>query len=174
MQAAILATDGFEDAELNYPMWRLEEMDVTVTLATPEGEPIEGKHGYRYEGDAPIVDVHADEVHCLVLPGGRSPERLREDAPVAVDVTRRCVEGDAVVAAICHGPQLLASADLLDGRQVACYPGIADDVEHAGATYVDEPVVVDGTIVTSRLPEDLPAFMRETTTKLQRVLAKDV
>lgn len=174
MQAAILATDGFEDAELNYPLWRLQEMDVTVTVATPEGEPIEGKHGYAYDGDAPIVDVHPRQVDCLVLPGGRSPERLRRDAPVAVDVTRKCLGEDTIVAAICHGPQLLMSAGVLDDRQATCYPGIADDLENAGAEFLDQEVVVDGELVTSRVPDDLPAFMRETTTKLERTLAKDV
>jgi protease I len=155
MKALILVADGFEDLELFCPWYRLQEEGIDVTLATPTG-----RHGYAVGADMPIREVNPAEYDLLLIPGGRSPEglRLREEA---VDVARTFVEEDKRIAAICHGPQLLLSAGALNGRRITCSPTIRDDVRAAGATYRDEAVVVDGNILTSRSPDDLPQFCKE-------------
>lgn len=160
MKALILIADGFEDLELHYPWYRLREEGMEVTLASPGGHAVTGKHGYRVEADMPIRELNPSEYDVLLIPGGLAPEtlRLREEA---VDVARTFMEDDRRVAAICHGPQLLISAGALNGRYVTCAPGIRDDVRAAGANYRDEAVVVDGNLMTSRGPDDLPEFCRQ-------------
>jgi protease I len=160
MKALILIADGFEDLELFCPWYRLQEEGVEVTLASPTGHAVTGKHGYVVETDMPIREVNPAEYDLLLIPGGRAPEalRLREEA---VDVTRTFIEEDRRIATICHGPQLLISAGALNGRRVACAPGIRDDVRAAGANYRDEAVVVDGNLLTSRGPDDLPQFCHQ-------------
>ena len=157
MKALILVADGFEDLELFCPWYRLQEEGVDVTLATPTGRTVTGKHGYAVGADMPIREVNPAEYDLLLIPGGRAPEglRLREEA---VDVTRTFVEDDRRIAAICHGPQLLLSAGALNGRRVTCAPTIRDDVRAAGAHYRDEAAIRDGNLLTSRGPDDLPSF----------------
>ena len=160
MKALILLADGFEDLELFCPWYRLQEEGVEVTLASPNGLTVTGKHGYVVETDMPIREANPAEYDLLLIPGGRAPEalRLREEA---VDVTRTFVEDDRRIAAICHGPQLLLSAGALNGRTVTCAPAIRDDVRAAGANYRDEAVVADGNLLTSRGPDDLPQFCHQ-------------
>lgn len=160
MKALVLLADGFEDLELFCPWYRLQEEGVDVTIASPTGRTVTGRHGYAVEADMPIREVNPAEYDLLLIPGGRSPEglRLREEA---VDVTRTFVEDEKRIAAICHGPQLLLSAGALNGRAVTCARTIRDDMRAAGATYRDEAVVVDGNILTSRGPDDLPEFCRQ-------------
>jgi protease I len=110
--------------------------------------------------DITFGDVDAGEYDLLVLPGGKAPETVRLDED-AVNATRRMMEDGKVVAAICHGAQTLISADVLEGRRATCYEGVRDDLKQAGADYADEEVVVDGNLITSRFPPDLPAFSRE-------------
>ena len=166
MKALILVADGFEDLELFCPWYRLQEEGVEVTLASPTGRPVTGKHGYAVEADMPIREVNPAEYDLLLIPGGRSPEalRLREEA---VDVARTFIEEDKPIAAICHGPQLLLSAGALNGRTITCAASIRDDVRAAGATYRDEAVVVDGNVLTSRGPDDLPEFCRQLVALIQ-------
>jgi protease I len=166
MKALILVADGFEDLELFCPWYRLQEEGVDVTLATPTGRPVTGKHGYAVEADMPIREVNPAEYELLLIPGGRSPEglRLREEA---VDVTRTFVEDEKRIAAICHGPQLLLSAGALNGRTITAAATIRDDVKAAGAVYRDEPVVMDGNVLTSRGPDDLPQFCRQLVAMIQ-------
>jgi protease I len=166
MKALILVADGFEDLELFCPWYRLQEEGVDVTLATPTGRPVTGKHGYAVEADMPIREVNPSEYDLLLIPGGRSPEalRLREEA---VDVARTFVEEEKRIAAVCHGPQLLLSAGALNGKTITCAPTIRDDVRAAGATYRDEAVVVDGNLLTSRGPDDLPEFCRQLVALMQ-------
>jgi protease I len=158
MQALILVADGFEDRSLFVPMYRLREEGYLVRLASPHKHAIAGRQGYRVEPDLRVHDVNPGDFDLLVIPDGSAAEklRLREDA---VGLARTMGE-DARVAAIGHGPQLLLSAGLLDGRIVACSPGIRDDVRAAGAAYRDEPAVLDGAILTGRGPDDLPEFCR--------------
>jgi protease I len=160
MKVLILAADGFEDLELFCPWYRLREDGVEVTLASPNGQVITGKHGYSVESDMPIREVNPAEYNLLLIPGGVSPERLRMREE-AVDIARTFMEDDKSVAAICRGPQLLISAGALSGRRVTSAPAIRDDLRAAGASYCDEAIVLDGNLLTGRGPDDLPEFCRQ-------------
>ncbi|MFB6266604.1 MAG: type 1 glutamine amidotransferase domain-containing protein [Halodesulfurarchaeum sp.] len=166
MQALILTADGFEDSEFSYPFYRLQEADWSVDVMTPAGDSVEGKHGYTFDADLDFESHSpgelADEYDLLVLPGGGAPETLRTEAPTAKHIVREFDERGLPIASICHGVQLLISADILEGREVTGYWPLEVDVENAGATYVDEPAVVDDNIVSARYPSDLPAWMAET------------
>ena len=163
MDALIIATDGFEDSELYYPYYRLQENGWAVQVATPGGYEIEGKHGYEFDGDLDLEDRDperfADTFDLVVIPGGSSPETLRTEAPVAAAIVAAFDEVGVPIASICHGAQLLISADVLEGREIAAYWSLEVDVENAGATFVDDEAVVDENLITSRVPGDLPAFM---------------
>ncbi|HEY6873550.1 MAG TPA: type 1 glutamine amidotransferase domain-containing protein [Geobacteraceae bacterium] len=160
MKALIISADNFEDSELLVPYYRLKEEGIEVDMATPAGGTIRGKHGYEVKADRIIADIDPDSYDLLVLPGGKAPETVRRDA-AALAVCRRFFERNKPVAAICHGPQTLISAGLLRGRRATCYRTVADELKEAGALYEDTEVVVDGNLVTSRQPSDLPAFVRE-------------
>lgn len=157
----ILVGPEFEDLELFVPMYRLIEEGCEVVTASPNGGTVVGKHGYSVQ-TIKLSEVNPDEFHALVLPGGRGPERIRASArDEAVRIVKAFVDSGKPVAAICHGPQLLISADRVKGKKVTSYPGIADDIVYAGGLWSNEPVVVDGNIVTSRVPDDIPFMMRE-------------
>jgi protease I len=156
-RVGILVADKFRDEEVFAPFDYLEELGAAVLLVGLERGPVTGKLGGRVEAEKGIAEVRASDFDALILPGGQAPERLRLDARV-LDLVREFDRGEGVLAAICHGPQILISAGLLKGRRATCYVGIRDDVRLAGALYSDEPVVVDGHLVTSRKPEDIPAF----------------
>lgn len=160
MKALILLAEGFEDSEFLYPYYRLQEEDIEVDVAGPEPGTVTGKHGYTAEIEQNFSSVDADSYDLLVLPGGKAPEtvRLNDDA---LTITETILENGKVVGAICHGAQVLISAGVLDGRRATCWQGIRDDLKIAGAAYVDEEVAVDGNLITSRCPSDLPAFSRE-------------
>jgi protease I len=160
MKVLVLAADGFEDLELFCPMFRLQEVDIAVTIASPGGTRISGVHGYVRDSDLPIREANPAEYDLLLIPGGRSPERLRLREE-AVDIARTFMEEDRPVATIGHGPQLLISAGAIAGRRAACAPGIRDDLRAAGANYSDEAVVVDGNLLSARGPEDLATFCRQ-------------
>ncbi|MFW6107171.1 MAG: type 1 glutamine amidotransferase domain-containing protein [bacterium] len=160
MKALILTADGVEDSELLYPYYRLLEEKIDVDIAAPEARTVTGKHGYTVDANMAFADVDAEAYDLLVLPGGKGPETVRLDQN-AVRVARQMLQADKVVAAICHGPQVLVSAGGLEGRRATCWAGIRDDVRAAGADYEDREVVVDQKLITSRCPSDLPAFCRE-------------
>ena len=160
MKALILVADGFEDLTVFVPWYRLREEGADVCLASPQARPLVGEHGYRVEPDAPIHEVNPAEYDVLILPDGSAAERLRLREE-AVDVARTFMQEGERVAAIGHGLQLLISAGSLDNRAVTCSPGIRDDVRAAGAVYRDEAVVLDGTLLTGRGPDDLPAFCHQ-------------
>ncbi len=156
-RVAMVLAKNFEDVEATDPKQYLEDQGAEVTVIGIERGPIEGKKGGTLEADATFADVTPDEFDLLVIPGGGSPENLRiHDS--AVEFTRRFMESGRPVAAICHGPQLLISAKVLRGRRLTCVNKIRDDVINAGAIYVDEPLVEDGNLITSRVPADLPVF----------------
>lgn len=161
MRALIVTGDGFEDSEFTYPKYRLLEADAEVDVATADGGSFESKHGQSFEADLTIGDADPDDYDLLVVPGGRAPENMRLEAPETADVIRAFDEAGKPIASICHGVQLLISADVLGGRRATGYQSLEVDVENAGATFVDE-VTVDGNLVTARTPDDLPAFMAET------------
>jgi protease I len=161
MKALILAADGFEDSELLYPYYRLLEAGIETDLAGPEAGPLTGKHGTTVEAGMKFADTAVVEGYdLLLLPGGKGPETVRLDE-AAVRTTKAMVSSQKLVAAICHGAQVLISAEALGGKRATCWKGIRDDLRAAGAEYADEEVVVDGNLITSRCPRDLPAFCRE-------------
>ncbi|HEX4999109.1 MAG TPA: type 1 glutamine amidotransferase domain-containing protein [Terriglobia bacterium] len=161
-KALILAGDGFEDAELLYPYYRLKEEGFTVDVAGDEsGKLFTGKKGYPIRATRAVQDVRIDDYAVLVVPGGHAPDKWRLDDRF-VQIVRAAFQGDLVVAAICHAAQLLIEADVVKGRRMTCYASVKTDLRNAGAHYEDREVLVDGNLVTSRQPADLPAFMRET------------
>ncbi|MBX6755323.1 type 1 glutamine amidotransferase domain-containing protein [Thermorudis peleae] len=154
---AMIVANNFEDVEATDPKSYLEQHGATVVVIGLNREPITGKKGAVLQPDKTIDEVSVDDFDALVIPGGGSPENLRIDDR-AVAFARQFVESGKLVAAICHGPQLLISAGVLRGRTVTCVNKIRDDVKNAGANYVDQPVVIDGNLITSRVPADLPQF----------------
>lgn len=166
MKALILLADGFEDSEFYYPYYRLLEEGFGVDVAGPANGTVTGKHGYTYDIHMKFRDIDPGRYELLVLPGGKSPETVRLNADAVRAVQTFCNEGKPV-AAICHGAQILISAGVLKGRKATCWKGIADDIKAAGAEYHDQDVVVDQNLITSRCPDDLPAFCREIFTAMK-------
>merc|ERR550534_749946 len=156
----ILVEFNFEDLELTYPRLRFIEDGHTVYLIGPQANfKYKGKHGYPAKSTHCIDDVTHKDLDALVIPGGWAPDYWRRDERF-LKLVRDMVAQKKPVAAICHGPWLLCSADVLKGRKATCFYSIKDDVKNAGATYVDEPVVIDGPVITSRVPDDLPQMCR--------------
>jgi protease I len=160
MKALILSANDFEDSELLVPLYRLREAGYTVDVASLTRDTIRGKHGYEVPVTKLFSEVVPDEYDALILPGGKAPAAIRSDRTVQ-EIARSFVSEGKPVAAICHGPQILVSAGLLKGRRATCYSAVAKELLEIGATYEDSEVVVDGHLVTSREPKDLPAFNRE-------------
>lgn len=154
----MIATDGFEDSELLEPRRILRERGADVTLASLETGQIEGDNGAKVDVDCTVGEVDPGAYDALVLPGGtKNPDKLRMDEKVVATI-RAFADAGKPVAAICHGPWLLIEADLVRGRRVTSWPSIRTDLRNAGGEVVDEEAVTDGNIVTSRKPEDIPAF----------------
>lgn len=153
--------DDYEDLELLYPRLRLIEEGAAVTLAglEPAGNLSTGKHGYPVKSDANVRDVDPDVFDALVIPGGFMPDRLRRDRRV-LDVTRAIHAAGKPLAHICHAGWIPISAGVVRGFRMTSTPGIRDDLVNAGAEWVDQEVVVDRHQITSRRPDDLPAFCR--------------
>ena len=160
MKALIISADNFEDSELLFPFYRLLEENIAVDIASLKTGDIKGKHGYRATANLAVREVDPSAYDLLVLPGGRAPSALRDDADVQ-SIVRGFMDSGRPVAAICHGPQILVSAGVMKGRKATCYRTVAGELKAAGAGYLDREVVVDGNLITSRQPGDLPAFMRE-------------
>jgi protease I len=154
----MIATDGFEDSELLEPRRILRERGADVTLASLENGEIEGDNGATATVDCTVDEIESGDYDALVLPGGtKNPDKLRMNETVVATI-RAFAEAGKPVAAICHGPWLLVEADVVRGRRVTSWPSIRTDLRNAGAEVVDEEAVTDGNIVTSRKPEDIPAF----------------
>jgi len=161
-RVAILATDGFEQSELMEPLQRLKDAGFTVQVVAPQGGQIRGWQGKdwgeRVDVDSVLSEVSPDDFDALVLPGGViNPDSLRTDAE-AVAFVRAFDQAGKPLAAVCHGPWLLAEAGAAKGRTLTSWPSVRTDLRNAGAQWKDAEVVVDGHIITSRKPEDLPAF----------------
>ncbi len=158
--AAVLVEDIYEDIELWYPVYRLREAGAEVVLVGPEsGKTYTSKHGYPATADRAAGDTSAADYDAVIIPGGYAPDRMRCH-PAMVKLVADAVRDDKTVAAICHGGWMLCSANALRGRRVTSFVAIRDDMVHAGAEWVDEQVVCDGNLITSRTPADLPAFLR--------------
>lgn len=158
----IVATDGFEESELFGPLQILGDKGAEVQLASPDLKPIQATvhddPGKTIRPDLTIEDARADDYDALILPGGvRNPDQLRTNK-ATIRLIKAFADAGKPVAAICHGPWLLVEADLLRGKTATSWASIRTDLKNAGANVVDEPAVTDGNIVTSRKPDDVPAF----------------
>jgi protease I len=164
-RVAILCTDGFEESELLQPRAALQEAGAETVLVSPQRTSVKSWTGEGFGQaipvDLPLESANAESFDALLLPGGViNPDRLRT-SPAAVDFVRAFFDAGKPVAAICHGPQILIDADVITGRRLTSYQSIRRDLINAGATWVDEEVVVDQGLVTSRRPSDIPAFNRK-------------
>lgn len=165
---AVLIADMFEDSEYTKPVQAFEEGGhEVVRLGLKAGATVTGKKdGTQVRVDGAVRNATPDDFDALLIPGGFSPDILRGDAQV-VEFVRSFVESGKPVFAICHGPQLLISAQVLEGRRVTGWRSIVQDLRNAGADYVDAEVVVDGNLITSRQPANIPAFVRESLKKVK-------
>jgi len=162
----VLVEMNYEDLEVWYPLLRLREAGhETFTIGPDEGKVYNSKHGYPCKADRSIDQVNSESLDGLIIPGGWCPDYLRRDKRF-VDLVRNMVNANKPVAAICHGAWMLCSAKCIKGRRLTSYIAIKDDVENAGGTYEDAAVVVDGNLVTSRVPSDLPQFCQAVLEKL--------
>jgi protease I len=156
---AVLVEDEFEDVELTGPVEALRLAGASVSLVGPAKDGVyRGKRGEAVvTADMAAGAVRMKDFDALVIPGGHAPDRMRMRHAM-VDLARDAMEARLPVAAICHGPQVLISANAVRGRTLTCWPSIAIDVKNAGGLYVDRPVVEDGNLITSRKPDDVPMF----------------
>jgi protease I len=164
-RVAILAADGFEQAELEKPKQALEEAGATVSIVSPNDDHIQGMNhadkGDSFDVDIPLKNAKPEEFDALMIPGGlMNPDTLRS-TPAALEFTKAFFRAGKPVAAICHGPWVLIDAGVAKGRKLTSWPAIQTDVKNAGGEWVDEEVVVDCGLVTSRKPDDIPAFNRK-------------
>jgi protease I len=172
-RALILTANHFEDMELFFPYFRLLEEGILVDVAAPGKQKLTGENGYIFENvDLTFAEANPDEYDLLVIPGGAptgAPTTVRKNKN-ALEITKAFFRADKPAAVICHGPYTLVSADVIRGRHLTgyWYDGVPEEIAGAGGHYEDKEVVVDGNLVTSRWPADLPAFMREINRMIRR------
>ena len=171
MRALIISASGYEESELLVPYYRLLEEGFEVDIAAPRRGAVVGEHGYRMSANLSLGEAAPEGYELLVVPGGKAPQALCAHA-AALSVVKRFFDSGKPVAAICHGPRLLAAAGVLKGRKATAHDSVAAELEKAGALYEDSAVVVDGNLATSRRPADLPAFMHAVL-RLLRARASD-
>jgi len=160
VRVAVLVEDLYENLELWYPVLRLREEGAEVFIVGPKaGETYKSKEGYPAKADKSAEEIGADEIDAVIVPGGYAPDRMRRHEAM-VRLVKEAAQKGKIVAAICHGGWMLAEADVIRGRTVTSFFAIKTDLINAGANWVDKEVVRDGNIITSRVPSDLPAFMR--------------
>jgi protease I len=158
----IITGPGFEDSEFIYPYYRLQEADFVVDVATSNDKPVTGKHGITAVPTVTLAALDSTAYDLLIIPGGHeAPDRMRQVAEILA-FTRDMHSSGKVIASICHGPWVLISAGVVRGRRVTAYKSCKDDLVNAGATYLDEPVVVDQNIVTAQHFRDNAPFMKAT------------
>lgn len=159
-RAAILIEQQYQELEVWYPYYRLKEAGCQVALVGPEaGISYPSKLGYPAKSDKAAKDCKPDDFEVLVIPGGFAPDFIRRSEAM-LKLTRGMAEQGKLLAAICHGPWVLCSTTALRGKRATCFHAIKDDVINAGAKYEDAEVIRDGNLITSRKPDDLPAFMQ--------------
>jgi protease I len=160
-KVAILAEELYEDRELWYPYHRMREAgaDVKIVGAVSTPDVVKSKYGYPAKIHLRASEANADDFDAVIVPGGYAPDKLRR-CEATMDFVKKLFDQNKVVAGICHAGWVLVSAGVLKGRKVTSYFAIKDDMVNAGAEWVDEEVVVDGGLITSRCPDDLPAFCR--------------
>jgi protease I len=161
MKVAIFTEDLYEDVEFWYPYYRLKEAGHRpVVIGSGKKSAFKGKHGIENKADLAIRDARSEDFDAVIVPGGYAPDRMRQE-PRFAELVKLLHDEGKLVASICHGPWILASAGILKGKKVTCWPTLKDDLMNAGARYMDQEVMIDGNIITSRCPDDLPAFMTE-------------
>ena len=159
MKALIISADLFEDSELKIPYQYLRELGIHVDIASIQKGTIIGKHGFHVYTTMTLNEIDPKKYDILILPGGKGPSLIRKEIK-ALEIARYFFDQNKLVAAICHGPQILISAGLIKGRVVTGYKSIAKELKDAGAIYKDAEVVIDKNLITSRQPSDLNAFMK--------------
>ncbi len=157
---AVLIEDMYQEHEFWYPFWRMKEAGAKVTVVGTGAKEYHSKIGLPAPGGVAAESVSAGDFDAVIVPGGFAPDRMRRNAAM-LKLVRDCHSQGKVVAAICHAGWVLVSAGILKGKKATCVSAIKDDVVNAGATYVDQEVVREGNLITSRTPDDLPAFCRE-------------
>jgi len=165
---AVLVENDYQDMEVWVPLYRLREEGHRTVVVGPAAKEYRSKHGYPITAEIAASQARAGDFAGVVIPGGWAPDRLRQD-PAVLKLVRDLFETKRVVAAICHAGWVLASAGVARGRRLTCYQAIRDDLVHAGAEVVDQEVVRDGNLITSRMPDDLPVFCREIIRALREV-----
>lgn len=169
MKVLIVSGDMFEDTELLVPWYRFLEKNIATDIASTTVGTITGKHGYTVAVTLSLDTIDPSAYDLLVLPGGKAPAKLRNNENLLA-IVRYFFQWNKPVAAICHGPQILVTAGVLRGRKATCYKSVAEELKKAGADYQDKEVVVDGNLITARIPADLPAFIREIMKKCKALL----
>lgn len=157
----IMTADNTEDLEFFYPFYRFIEAGCKVDVVTPKGGKFEAKHGLGLKDTKIIEEAQCSNYDMLYIPGGKAPEKLKGEK-AAISLVKEFVSSGKPIAAICHGPQVLAKAGVITGKNIAAWPEIEDEVTEAGAEYMDQPTVVDGQFITARWPADLPSHMAKT------------
>lgn len=157
----IITADNTQDLEFFYPYYRLVEEGYDVTVATPKGGEFKGKMGMGLKNTEKLSAMDAHDYCLLYIPGGKAPEELKKNQD-ALKLVKAFVDSGKPIAAICHGPQVLAAANVIKGHKLAAWPEVQKEVEAAGATYMDTATVVDGQFITARWPGDLPSHMSYT------------
>lgn len=166
---AVLVDNVYQELEVWYPYLRLKEAGADVVMiGAKAGQSYSSKLGYPAKADVSYSDASASDYDGVIVPGGFAPDHIRRH-PEAIEFVRQVDKQGKLVAAICHGPWVLCSTGSLKGKRATCFFSIKDDVVNAGGKYEDAEVVVDGNLVTSRKPEDLPSFCRAAIEVLQRV-----
>jgi protease I len=165
----IFLENGFEDSEFIYPYYRFQEEGYKLDIAaTKAKQQYTGEYGVTFTSDISVDDVDLNDYDAVIVPGGKGPDRMRLNSRFAEIVSGATQKG-MVIAAICHGPQVLISADVVRGKTMTCWPSVRIDLKNAGANVVDQSAVTDGKIVTSRWPADLPDFCAATINLLHKI-----
>ncbi len=159
-KVAILVENDYQDQEVWVPLYRLREEGYETVLVGPAATQYKSKYGYPIQAQIPASEAKSDDFLGVIIPGGWAPDRLRQNAAV-LKLVKDLFEKRRVVASICHGGWVLASAGVARGKRLTSYQAIRDDMVNAGADFTDQEVVRDGNLITSRKPDDLPAFCRE-------------
>lgn len=167
-KVAILVENDYQDLEVWVPLYRLREEGYETVVVGPATMQYKSKHGYPISAQITSADAKSADFLGVIIPGGWAPDRLRQNAGM-IRLVRELSEKRRVVACICHGGWVLASAGVVKGKRLTATLAIRDDLVHAGADFVDQEVVRDGMLITSRKPDDLPAFCREILKALKEV-----
>jgi protease I len=167
-KVAVLVENDYQDQEVWVPLFRLREEGYETVVVGTGAAQYTSKYGYPIKADVAAARVSSSELKGIIIPGGWAPDRLRQD-PAVLQLVRELSQAGRVVAAICHAGWVLASAGVAKGKKLTAYKAIKDDMIHAGAEFIDAEVVRDGNLITSRTPDDLPAFCRAVIGALKEV-----